>query len=368
MVKSKIFKRKCSFFVLFAVVTLFAICFLSPANVSVVSADTGFNMNNATKLTLDKRHNIRTKHVSNTDDRFYKTYKFKTTNNNSFYNIKLKNNAFGPIQIFYQLYDPSGDKVEDFSSGIIYEGSQANNEKLEKNSWYYLGIYYYGEAEGEYSIEIDEIKDDVGDDFYSAKEIKEGDKPEGTINSEKDEDAFLIRATRTGKYKIVFINQSANSTHCLYFDIYNDDKQLVKNDYNIWDTVSYVVNLKKGECCWVFMSGLKSGSLIDSPVKYKLKVYGPKIARPSKVRLKSVKAGKRSLTIKYSAAKRTTCYQVAYKKKGAAWKYCKVNGISKKILKLSKKKKYTVKVRGIRVFKGKKYPGKWSKTKSVIVK
>ena len=64
-----------------------------------------------------------------------------------------------------------------------------------------------------------------------------------------------------------------------------------------------------------------------------------------------------------------TKYQVAIKKQGGKWKTYN-NGAkrSRKFKGLKSGKKYTVKVRGIRVYNGKEYKGKWSSKKVVRVK
>lgn len=341
--------------------TICIICFMA---VSSVSADTKFNINNATTLKIGEKNEFSVNHK--TDNRYFRTFKFKTTANNSFYRVRMRNNIYGQIQAFYQLYDSEGDKISDFENGVPYEKMDDKNAKLKPNSWYYYGIYFYGSAKGNYTIRVNEVKDDFGDDFNTAKEIRAGARISGTLNSEKDRDGFLIRATKKGKYKIDFINQS--NSELMYYDIYDSDKLLIEKSTNIGKSCTNEISMNKGEYIWVFLKAFDWQRTIDNPRDYKLKVYGPKVAKPAKVSLKSLKAGKRSLTVKFRAAKRSTYYQIALKKKGSSWNYYTTNSLSKKFKKLAKKKKYKVKVRGIRIYEGKKYYGKWSKIKSVRVK
>jgi hypothetical protein len=63
----------------------------------------------------------------------------------------------------------------------------------------------------------------------------------------------------------------------------------------------------------------------------------------------------KSFTVKYDIATYATKYQVAYKKSGGKWKYVKTKSLSKTVSGLKTGKKYTVKVRAIRMVKSKKY-------------
>lgn len=87
------------------------------------------------------------------------------------------------------------------------------------------------------------------------------------------------------------------------------------------------------------------------------KIVPPSMKKPS------VKAGKKSITVKYSNPDGNSWnYQIAIKKKGKKWKYYKTSKFSKKFKKLSKKKKYYVKVRAYKNTNNGTYYGGWSKT------
>lgn len=88
--------------------------------------------------------------------------------------------------------------------------------------------------------------------------------------------------------------------------------------------------------------------------------------------LKSLKAGKNKLTVKWTAkAKVFDGYEVSYRIKGKKWKTTKVAGAakSKKVIKkLKKGKSYQVRIRGYKNVSGTTVFGKYSKTKTKKVK
>jgi hypothetical protein len=88
--------------------------------------------------------------------------------------------------------------------------------------------------------------------------------------------------------------------------------------------------------------------------------------------LKSLKAGKKQLTVKWTAnAKVFDGYEVSYRIKGKKWKTTKVAGASKSskvIKKLKKGKSYQVRIRGYKNVSGTTVFGKYSKTKTKKVK
>ena len=94
-------------------------------------------------------------------------------------------------------------------------------------------------------------------------------------------------------------------------------------------------------------------------------VAGTKAAGAGKAKIKKVKAGKKSVTVKYKASgAKKYCVQVALKKnfkKGLKTKYTKKKSITIKGLK--KKKKYFVRVKAAKSYGGVYIYGKWSKVK-----
>lgn len=86
-----------------------------------------------------------------------------------------------------------------------------------------------------------------------------------------------------------------------------------------------------------------------------------------KAAIKSLKTGSRKLTVNMTtepSKKGGTHYQIAYKVKGTKkWKYKTTSTAKKTIKQLKSKKRYLVKARVYKKISGKKYYGKWSKTK-----
>lgn len=89
------------------------------------------------------------------------------------------------------------------------------------------------------------------------------------------------------------------------------------------------------------------------------------VYKPAKVKIKSIKAGKKKFTIKWKKAKHARKYKVYYRVKGTKkWKPKTVKKTSCTIKKLKSKKTYQVRVRAINLT----LKGKYSKTKTVKVK
>lgn len=89
---------------------------------------------------------------------------------------------------------------------------------------------------------------------------------------------------------------------------------------------------------------------------------------PKTLKTPSVKARKKKVAIKWAKVSGGVKYQIAIAKKGSKYKYYSVSGSKKTIKKLSKGKKYTVRVRAYKKVGSKTYYGSWSKGKTVKVK
>jgi nitrate reductase NapAB chaperone NapD len=98
------------------------------------------------------------------------------------------------------------------------------------------------------------------------------------------------------------------------------------------------------------------------------KTVTPKVTL-KKAKIKSVKAGRKSLKVKWAKVKGASGYKISYKV-GSKTKTVTVKGASKKskTIKNLTRGKYTVKVRAYKTVNGKKYYGKWSKAKKVSVR
>ena len=93
-----------------------------------------------------------------------------------------------------------------------------------------------------------------------------------------------------------------------------------------------------------------------------------KVEKPKKAAIRSLKAGKCSLTVTMTAApakKGGTYYQIAYKVKGSKeWKYKTTKSVKLTVKNLKRGKKYDVKARTYKIASGRKHYGAWSKTKT----
>lgn len=92
---------------------------------------------------------------------------------------------------------------------------------------------------------------------------------------------------------------------------------------------------------------------------------------PAKAAIKKVKAGKKQFKVtasKKAAAYGATRFRVAYKKGSGSWKYKTTTATSLTVKKLSKGKKYTVKICAQKKVNKKWVSGAWSATKTVKIK
>lgn len=85
---------------------------------------------------------------------------------------------------------------------------------------------------------------------------------------------------------------------------------------------------------------------------------------PGKAKVKKAAISKKTLTVTYGKVKGIKTYQVAVKKESHEWKTYSVTGTNKKILNISAREKYKVKVRAYKEVKNKNYYGDWSKVVS----
>lgn len=338
---------------------LFVICFIAADK---ASADSGLDMNNATQLKMGE---LKTVKVNATSDRYCKTFKIQTSGKDAYYNIEFINSTVDN-SLWVEVYDASGVMLRspNFNSYI----HEKNNDycKLNKNSTYYIMITQSGSGvpSGEYKLKVYDVVDETGDDSYHAKMFNFGNSVSGKLQASEDNDWYKITAVKSGTHEIVIKSPGAYSFRAVlydmdviekdYFDVYSNEKN------------SFKVYLKAGQFAYVKISNYYVD--IYEPRAYTIEAKNPPVKKPAKVKLKSVKSGKRSLTVKYNAAKLASSYQIALKKKGNSWKYYVTKKLSKKFTKLAKKRKYSVKVRGIRNYEGKNYYGKWSKTRTVKIK
>lgn len=342
--------------VLMVIALFFTIWIISGSK--ALADDDGLNMKNAEQLSLGEKKTV---HVSASDYYYYKTFKFNTTGNDSYYNVTVTNSTIDDSMVF-QVYDSSGIKVDGFNESGIHEHEEDNEyDKLGRGETYYVLVYFDSiERSGDYKIQVDEIKDDAGDDSYHAVNKAPG-RIDGTIEVGADCDWYKITARRSGKHKISIKNPNSSGT--IYYEIFDKDVLRETNSYvsSGYESGTIEYKMSAGDYFYIRIDGSEWN------LKYILSISEPNIT-PSKVVLKKMKTGKGSLTVKYKEAKRTTYYQIAYRTKSSKWKLKKSSRLSKKIKKLARKKTYLVKVRGVRVYNGTNYYGAWSKVKKARTK
>ncbi len=93
-----------------------------------------------------------------------------------------------------------------------------------------------------------------------------------------------------------------------------------------------------------------------------------KLYTPAKASVKSVKAAKKSVTVKVNKTAGATGYQIKYTVKGGKAATATTTSTSKTVKGLKSGKKYTVKVRAYKKVNGKTYYGSYSAAKTVKVK
>lgn len=134
-----------------------------------------------------------------------------------------------------------------------------------------------------------------------------------------------------------------------------------EDEYTIDKAATYTAKGKKSIHCEV-CGAVKAGSTVTIAKKT---VKATTISK--------LTAGKKSFTVKWKKKSGVTGYQIEYslKKNFSNSKKLTIKGASKtskKISKLKAKKKYYVRVRAYKTYKGKKYYSKWSKKKTVTTK
>ncbi|MBQ9180377.1 MAG: hypothetical protein IJ132_06220, partial [Firmicutes bacterium] len=268
---------------------------------------------------------------------YSQTFKVITTNNTNLYEIVLANSSVNGY-LEAKIYD--SDLVNThpiYVSADIHE-KESDSVSLGKNKTYYLEVSISSEnsfGSGNYALTMSAIKDDAPDSSEEAKIVKMNKKVKGTLSADADVDWYKFYAPKDGNYYIKVYHMD---------EIYDEDvTRHTATLYHSRKNSYYKIPMKKGE--HIYLNAL--GTDYDS---YWFIIRNADIAKPLKVALKSVKAGKKSLTVKFKAAKYAKKYQVAVKKKGAKkWKFYNSKKLTYKVKKLAKGKKYQVKVRGVNV-------------------
>lgn len=271
------------------------------------------------------------------------------------------------------LYDAKGESLTHNSVSI----SDVTN-KADATCTYYLikGTYYF-EVEssyytGNYSFKLgfvsaNESFVETGKDNYigGGNFISLNQKYRGQISTLCDDvDFFAFTANSSGEYQIDFESDIA-----CWISIYDrtEDKVFYHSTSTNKNTGKH--ELKRN----VSLSAGTYYLRVDTnqyPGNYTLSVKTVN-KKPGKVTISTVKSTKKkTAVVKWKSVSDAAGYQVQYAKsksfKGKKTAY--VYGTSKTIKKLSRKKRYYVRVRAFKVVNGSYQYGKWSSVKSVKVK
>lgn len=150
-------------------------------------------------------------------------FKFKTSSNDSFYNIELSNSgATDSIGMYLYTEADLTTGISDVTADIAKAASI--EQKLKPNTTYYLIVqspYNWYAPTGTYKINIKELKDDASDSFKKSMTLSLNKKITYKLNVVGDIDYFKYKPSKTGYYNITFANKSCNG----YIDatIYYED-------------------------------------------------------------------------------------------------------------------------------------------------
>lgn len=140
------------------------------------------------------------------------------------------------------------------------------------------------------------------------------------------------------------------------YEVYGDGKLLATVKTNSFEAPVYAKYTVKP---FVSISGTKIYGRESDPAKLGL-------AKNSITSLKS--KAKKKFTVKFSKVPGAQTYEIMYKQAGKKWKTATTKSLTKTIKKLSSKKKYSVKVRGVYAAGNVSAASPWSATKTVKVK
>lgn len=285
-------------------------------------------------------------------------FKFTTSGNDSFYSISIANGKEDYIDCY--IYDNNRSELGNRTAW----GNDVRviEDKYSRNATHYIKLQPRS-ASSEYgpvTITVKELPDNAGDRYQEARALSGSHSGKFQIGG--DEDWFRFKAPAAGTYRF-----SLTCTGDGNFDYWLMDGNVTTKESG-WvfsnRTKTFDFRLGAGQVMYLKMSA-------TNPTTYKVSAYRY-IHRPSKESITKVKAGKRSLTVRYAKRAYATKYQVQVKRSGRSWKAARTyecgNRLTKKVAKLKRGKKYNVRVRAVRIVNGKAYAGAWSNGRTVKVR
>ena len=278
-------------------------------------------------------------------------------NGNSSFGENLAWNYSGIMEGIEQWYEEKADWVDQNTSAVT-----GHYESLISPGYQYIGIGGFSALEGGWTAVAAEFGSsgdaDEPQNKLSGTYIQRVEVPVSGILSNK----FSLTKTEAGSTRqLAGIFNGRN--------VFDEPMQVpVRFTDNVtWGTSSSsIATVSAGGK----MTAKKPGKVKVTATVYGKKVSASILVKPAKGKLTKLKPGKKKMTIKWKKQSGVTGYQIAYKKSGS-WKMKLVKGASKSSLtvkKLSRKKKYAVKIRAYKMIDGKKVFGAWSAVKKAKVK
>ena len=310
-----------------------------------------------------------------------KWYKYKTSSDNSFYRINVKNGNGGVVNISKNIwesrkFDESLGSITSINDCSVssYSTTTTKLSKQEKNKWYYVRIQAPKSA-AKYSIKLETISDQGGDSLKESKSIglnavsgslithKVERSADATINKE-DSDWFKFTVPRNGNYQFNAFRTREDSdsyyknSYSAY--VYNRDGDLIDTfsvrqlDFQdgAWTCVySPMPNMKKGN---IFYVCVHNGWNDPTPYKIRFDYIKKNNTMKASAKVVTIKYKKlkrksqvirRTRAVKVSNAKGTVTYKLVGVTKAKYKRYFKDASKTGKITVKKKLKKGTYKVK-----------------------
>ncbi len=206
-----------------------------------------------------------------------------------------------------------------------------------------------------------------GSNYNTAPQLSLGREYTGTANNGYYK--FTTTGDKNVTYQICGLNYADRRTINVY--LYDSDGN--KKSYKMWrpdgkpDTGMTLNNLNRNATYYLFFKPQNHYHEDGFPT-YALKI-SKIVPSPARAAVRSVKAGKKKLTVKWYAVPYANKYIVKYRVKGSSrWKSRITTKTMITMSRLKKGKKYQVKVQAIRVVDGRNYSGQFSASVTKRVK
>ncbi len=198
---------------------VFLIAIITLLSINPVTASATGNFNAAEEVTLSKTY-VGTLHTKD-DINFYK---FTTSKNDSFYKVELRNTeATDTVGLF--LYSDSDLTTQIYGLKADQTSVEFDTRKLESNHTYYIVIenyYSFMNATGNYKLTVNEIKDDVADNFNKSKSIPLNKKVVYNLDASNDVDYFKFKTSSNDSYYNIELSNSGASNYVGLY-LYEED-------------------------------------------------------------------------------------------------------------------------------------------------